>query len=121
SQQAAALGSLDQAQQLASAALRLDSENPQAQAVQNAVAESRQAGEAGPRDIQMINFQGGDAPRDAEPGEGDFLGAVEEMRRVQEELMRAEVQRALNQARSLVATDPTAAQSMLKPILEQVR
>ena len=94
-QQAVATGALDQAETLAAQALKLDSGDPEALAIRDAVAKARKAGSRGPgRDLKLVNFQAAGepipAPAAAEPSaaappapaNGDFLDQVEQQNRV---------------------------------------
>lgn len=56
-QQALAVGSLDQAQQLIDEALAKDPVNPEALAVRDAIAKARNTGSAGSRDLELVNYQ----------------------------------------------------------------
>ncbi len=133
-QQAIATGAMDQAEILAAQALRLDSGDPEALAIRNAVAKARKVdSRAAGRDLKLVNFQQlGEplpAPANAEapaaasqgPPDGDFLNQVEEQNRVLAGALQAEVQNALNQSRSMMATSPEQAQNVLKLEWEKVR
>ncbi|HWA98229.1 MAG TPA: VWA domain-containing protein, partial [Pirellulales bacterium] len=128
-QQAVATGNNEQAQQLAAEALRLDAGNADAAAVDAAAKHAP----AGGRELKLVNFQNAnDAPpdnaaeplpatgREAAPDEGNFLNEVNEQRAVLAGRLQADVQATINQARSLMPTNPDAAANILKLALEGV-
>ena len=81
-QQAVATGALDQAETLAAQALKLDSGDPEALAIRDAVVKARKAGpRTTGRDLKLVNFQAGrrsesrlrPAPPRCGTADGDFL------------------------------------------------
>ncbi len=128
-QQATAMGNLDQAELMAKESLRLNTGNQQATSVLNAVGKARSKTPATTtRDMKMVNFQpevaGEAAPpaaRVPEAGEGDFVGKIQEMNKLVEGKMQADVNASINEANRLMGPDPAGATQMLKYWLDAVR
>ena len=137
-QEAMTAGNLDAAEHIVSEALRRDPNDMQAAALQRALAKRRQGGAGippppgkgsatpaapapsapapgGPSDLNLV----GDGP--AEPPAGAMAESFEHDRRVMTQIIQAEVQNTLQQARSLMSTDPDTALQQLKLMLEKVR
>jgi len=133
SAQAAAVGSTQQAEQLAARALAIDPGNPEAQAVRGAVTQIAQSDGAAASDLRLIGgaqpepsgpalkMQDPAAPADPLSSDGALLNLVEREESIQTEALRTEVRNLIDQARGKMTDDPAAATSELKLILEEVR
>jgi len=133
--QALASGNLDDAERLAAKALEQEPGNARAEAVQRAVERRRAgeepaagggagadlAGEPGGDGAIDLDLVGGDAPPFAIPGGGDVAADVAAEQNLMEQLLRTQVQSAVNQARGQLGVDPIAAKQNLKQTLETVR
>ena len=127
-------GNLGAAEQLVSEALRRDPGNPEALAVKGALAKSKAGGvpeapgaapaaAAGPADLNLV---GGGAPKagpaaDPFAADGAFAGAFQHDRKVVAQMITADVQHTINQARGKMSSDPESAIQDLKLQLESVR
>ncbi len=123
--QALASGNLDDAERLASDALRQDPGNPEALAVRGAVAKQRQGiAPAAGADIAAAEpvpaAENGDLDLIGEDA-GAFAEALGQQRRVFGAILRTEVQTTVNQARSQMGTNPDVAIQNLKLMQERVR
>ena len=118
---AVVLGQLDDAERLADAADELEPGNAASEVIRGAAARV-QTGEA---EVGLRLAQRDDAPLGEGEGplaeDGGFVGAVETEQRVRAQLMEAVVQNAINDARSLMDTDPQVALERLKLVHEEVR
>ncbi|NQT12542.1 MAG: VWA domain-containing protein, partial [Planctomycetes bacterium] len=124
-------GDLDNAERLAREALRQDPGDANAKVVVSAV-QKRRAGEQGPgapnvADLDLAGSGGGAAPKAAaaRPGAmeapGGFMHAVQSQRKRIEQMITANVQNTINQARGKMSDAPEAAIQDLKLQLENVR
>lgn len=127
--QAQAVGDLDRVEQFARKAQAIDAGNPEAASLISAATKARAAGDNGPRDLKLVNFQDG-KPQDDKAAakdaggieqEGGLLREVEDQQRVLEGVVKAEVQNTLNQARSRMSVDAEGAINLLKLQLENVK
>ena len=119
-------GDLDNADRLAQQVLRRDPQNREARAVADEVAQRRAGGPgaapAGPADLNLVGpgprAPGGAGPFDAA---GAFVDEVERQRKLVAQMITADVQNTLNQARGKMSTEPVGAIQDLKVQLEGVR
>jgi hypothetical protein len=132
-QQALATGNLEQADQLAAEAARLDPENNEASIIRGAVEKANRArGRRSAPDLKLTSQRtapgddGAEADDAAaaeatrEAADGSLVDEVERNDRVFAGYIRAEVDNAIKQARSMLGTDPEQAQNNLKLLLEKV-
>ena len=120
--QAVRVGNTVAAVRLADEALRRDPANVDAQAAKRAAAKpegsAKPAAASGTADLNLV----GSAPAGAAgSGDGAMAASVDRDRRLIAQVIQAEVQAAVNQARSLMATDPAAAIQNLKIKREELR
>jgi hypothetical protein len=136
--QALASGNLDGAEKLIGAALRQDPNDVDALSLKSALAKRKQGGEktkdaapaqpvaskpaaedvpaaGGASDLNLVG------PAQVEPPTGALAEGFQHNRRVIAQAVQAEVQNALNQARSMMSTDPETASQQLKLMLENVK
>jgi hypothetical protein len=130
--QAMTAGNLDNAEQLVAEALRRDPNDTESQAIKGALAKRRSgvapatAAPATPAPAKPapagetadLNLIGAD---ENGPPPGTLAEGFEHDRRVIAQMIQAEVQNAVSQARSLMSTDPDLASQQLKLTLEKVR
>ena len=128
SREALSAGSLDKADRLISEALRRDPNDPEAQAVKSAIAKRREGGAvaAVPAPSQPAQPKAAPAAGDLnligeDPPAGTMAEKFAHDRRVIAQVIKAEVQNTLNNARSTMSVDPDAAIQQLKLRLEEVR
>jgi len=126
--QALSSGDLDSAERLAREALRQDPEDMQARTVASAVARRRAGGAAevgGAADLNLLGAGaaakgfGGPAAPAAAPGA--FMDAVDRQQKVIAQMVTADVQNTINQARGKMSEEPEAAIQDIKLQLESVR
>jgi len=131
--QALASGNVEGASLLAREAARRDPGNPEAAAVSDALEKAPEGIPASPG-LRLVHLQapevdrggagGGDGQflRDFVEAEGgDFLRSADEQKRVQTQMVRAEVTNELSAARDQMRTDPDGAIQRLKLTLENVQ
>ena len=130
--QAQAIGDLDRAEQFARRVQAIDGGSPEAASLIAAAIRVRKAGDVGPRDLKLINFQDGkvdgdridggkQAEADGEGPVGGLLRQVEDQQRVFSGAVKTEVQNTLNQARSRMSVDAEGAINLLKLQLENIK
>ena len=138
--QALAAGNLASAEQIVSEALRRDPNDPEALAIKGALAKRQAAGGApaaggkaaapappappqpAPRRLRPAPRRSEPRrPRPGEPPPGAMAEGFQHDRRIIAQVIQAEVQNSISQARSLMSTDPDAALQQLKLTLEKVR
>jgi hypothetical protein len=120
--QAVRVGNTTAAVRLADEALRRDPANVDAQAAKRAATKTegtaKPAVAGGNADVNLV----GSAPAGgAVAADGAMAASVDRDRRLIAQVIQAEVQAAVNQARSLMATDPAAAIQNLKIKREELR
>jgi len=124
------VGDTDGALKVADAVLKRDPNNPQAQLIRDAAKRN-----GNDTDLRLINLQdpaageaaagaappapGGGLLAEVEAG-GDFLANVEASQQILEQKIKTEVERALNQARDQMDTNPENARRDLKIELETI-
>jgi hypothetical protein len=114
--QALKAGNAIDAQRLAEAALKLDPHDPEALIVRNAAGKPQTAGGG-----TAVPASAASADLNLTGAGGQFADSVERDRRLLTQAVQADVQTAVNQARTLMATDPEGAIQNLKIAQERLR
>ncbi len=132
--QSFAAGSIDHAEKLLDEVLRRDPDDPEAQALQRAIARQR-AGEPAPDEAVAgpaqplpppggaadLNLVGPGAPGLGAGGPSEFAAGIAAERTIVTQVIQAEARNAINQARGQMGQDPEGAIQQLKLQLERVR
>ncbi len=131
--QSLAADNLDHAQKLVDEVLNRDPDDPEAQALQRAIARQR-AGEAAPeQDVAAdgpvppmggaadLNLVGPGAGGIGGAGPSEFAAGIAAERNIVTQVVQAEARNAINQARGQMGEDPEGAIQQLKLQLERVR
>jgi len=125
--QALASGNKKAAAALAQRALKQDPGNPSAAAVKNAVLRKSGPGAQEPG-LRLVQNPGGQPPagggspllQNFVQEEGGFIDDTSAEKRVQQEIVQANVETAMNRARSILDSAPEMAREQLKDVLLQV-